>query len=224
MIGMGKMNRGDTTKLSLKMSIRARQRIERASENLNLSKAGIILFALSNILENVPSKEGMLNLEKKIDLEPENFPITIHMDLHEKITDLAKSVGMKKNVFVGLLVSNYFESMSVVNELLVDRDDTKPRKLMVQVNEDLKKKMDEYSEKHYIALSGLISHAILRGPKMVIPEYGGNETEKFFTTVPEYLSEKVKREADKMMIREHFYVSLCCYRAFMTPDGEFYDD
>jgi hypothetical protein len=223
---MPKVNRGDTTKLSIKLSTLAKQNIEKAALNLNLSKGGVIVFALAKIFKNPPSKSDILNLENKIDLEPKHFVLTINEQLSSRITQMSKDYEMKKNVMIGLLVSNHFENLSEVKkEILMkteDRDMT-PRSLQVLVNESLKKKINEYSEGHYVPWNGIISYAVLGGPYEGLPEYDTNEGTAFFTSVPTYIGELVKKGAAEMGIREHFYVSLCLYKAFMTEEGILHD-
>jgi hypothetical protein len=215
---MGKINRGGTTKLSVKLSTSAKQKIENAAKNLNLSKAGVILFELTKILENPPSRTDILNLENKIILEPEHFVLTVNESLMNRLNALAEEYGMKKNVLYGLLISNHFEDMEGNNQL-----DADPKKIMIQVNENLKKKMIKYSEENYIPLSGLIAYSISEGPFNGIPVYKEGETEKFFSSVPGSVYEIIKTRAEEMNIREHFYVSLCLYKQFMTEEGRFKD-
>lgn len=219
---MPRMNRGETTKLSIKLSAAANEKILRIKENLNLSKAGVILFALSNVFRDlpIPAKEHLLNLETKIDLEPDNFPVTVKREFSKMVDHLAAENDMKKNVLVGLLVSNYFEQLD--NEkLLADHQDTEPQQITVQANEDLKKKIVEYAENTYIPLSGLVSLALIEGPFEGIPSFQNSQTDLIFTTIPSYLYKEIKRQADKKEIREHFYITLCLYKAFYSNDKIF---
>ncbi|MGG1571668.1 hypothetical protein [Fictibacillus sp. NRS-1165] len=213
---MGRINRGNTTKLSIKLSARARQNIDAAKKNLNLSAAGVILFELTKIMDNPPSRTEVLSLESKIDLENRHFPLTINKKISEMVNKLADDYDMKKNVLFGLIVSNHFENMDIET-----RSDANPDKLFIQVNEQLKKKMIDYSEENYIAMSGLVSYAILQGPYEGFPRYEGDETGDMFTSVPSYIKEIVKRRSQEMNIREHFFISLCLYKQFLSEEGRF---
>jgi hypothetical protein len=215
---MGRINRGNTTKLSVKLSQKAREKIESAAKNLNLSRAGVILFELTKIMDNPPSRTDVINLESKIELEKGHLPITINEKISGRVNRLAEQYDMKKNVLFGLIISDHFEKMEVDQG-----KDTDTSVLMIQVNENLKKKMIEYSEENYIALSGLISYSILNGPLGKMPRYEGGESVQFFTSVPTYVVEIVKERAEEMNIREHFYVSLCLYKQFMSEEGRFYN-
>ncbi|TCP24453.1 hypothetical protein EV207_12513 [Scopulibacillus darangshiensis] len=219
---MGKKNRGETTKLSIKLSIKAFKRIERASENLNLSKAGVISFALANIFKNAPSMTNVLNLEQQVILEPDNFSLTIKKDFALKIDELQKQLGMKKNHFMGLLISDYFERLEEHSPVLKNDLNTDPKQMMIQVNEDLKKKIVDYSEKHYIPISGLISYCILNGPINYLPIYKTDEYETIFTRVPAYIIDLVKKGAERHSVPDHFYAALCCHKAF-TSDNKIFD-
>lgn len=215
---MGKINRGDTTKLSIRLSTAAKQNIEITANNLGISKGGVLLFELTKLLQNPPSKSKIQELEKEITLERNHFVVTVNRPLIEKINDMAEDYGMKKNVLIGYITSEHFENLTDPRQ-----ENVEPKKLMVQVNEALKKKMMDYSEKHYIPLNSLVSYSILQGPYDGLPSYDDGETVQFFTSVPEYIGEIVKNKAVEHNIREHFYTSLCIFKQFMTPTGRFYE-
>ncbi|OES45378.1 hypothetical protein [Domibacillus iocasae] len=215
---MPKLNKGKTIKLSIRLSVGAREKIEAAAKNLGVSMAGVILFELTKLLKNPPSKSEITDLEDTITLEREHFVLTVNENLINQINQLAEDYSMKKNRLIGYIVSNHFEN--IVNR--GTEKDVEPKKLMVQVNKTLKKKMMEYSEKHYIPLNALVSYSILRGPSEQLPSYESEEMVTFFTNVPAYIGEMIKERAEEENIREHFYTSLCLYKQFMTPGGRFY--
>ncbi|OMP68707.1 hypothetical protein [Domibacillus epiphyticus] len=215
---MPKLNKGKTIKLSIRLSASAREQIEIAAKNLGVSLAGIILFELTKLLKNPPSQTEITDLEDAITLEREHFVLTVNENLMNQINHLAEDYGMKKNRLIGYIVSNHFEH--VVNTGA--EKDIEAKKLMVQVNETLKKKMMEYSEKHYIPLNALVSYSVLQGPSEQLPSYEDGEMVTFFTNVPAYIGELIKERAEEENIREHFYTSLCLYKQFMTPGGRFY--
>ncbi|MGR9527712.1 hypothetical protein ACSS31_29050 (plasmid) [Priestia megaterium] len=109
---MGKLNRGNVTKLSIRLTEKASKEIERLAMILNLSKAGVILHSLSKILKEKPDMHELLNLEAKYDLAPKNFAITIKREVADRINDMNATLDMNKNIWVGLLVSDYFEKHS----------------------------------------------------------------------------------------------------------------
>lgn len=217
---MGKINRGETTKLSVRLSREAKERIEKMGINLNLSRAGVMLFALAKIFEDFPSKSSVLNMESKYDLEPGNFPITLKRDLSDQVSAIHKEYEINKNILFGLVITDYFMNQ-VEPDLLEDHGDDKPVKILVNINEQLKKKMIDYSQKHYIPMSGLISYAIYKGSYPTFPTYNDNVQDSFFTTIPRYLYERMKEEAGRLHIKEVFYVELCLYRVFMSKDKVF---
>lgn len=218
---VGKTNRGETTKLSIRLTAEARHRIQRAAKNLNLSQAGVILFALSNILKKPPTKSLVLNWENKYVLEPKNLALTINMDLSEKVNLLYDEYNMNKNKYVGLMVSHYFET-EVDKELLLTDNDTTPKKIGIMINSELKKKIDSFSDEYYIPLSGLISYSILNKNIDYFPQYNDDVLESFFTRIPAYLVQRVKEESALLHIKESFYVELCLYKAFYSKDKVFY--
>lgn len=218
---MGKLNRGETTKLSIRLTSEATRRIEQYAKNLNLSKAGVILFVLPKILEAKPTEEKLLELQETYHLERQHFVMTITKDLGEDINDIVKSYNkMKKNVFIGLLVSDHFES-EPENELLRDDQNVEPVGFRVEINDEVKKKILNYSEDNYIPLSGLITYCILNGPHDKLPFYQSTEKSSFFTRIPSYVRKIVKDEALKMHTTEDFYVEICIYKAFMEKNKIF---
>ena len=207
---MAKINRGRTTKLSIRLSEKAINKIDSVRKNLNLSKAGVILFALSNILKNPPSKEEVINLENKIDLLPKNFPVTVKIEFTRSVDDLSERYGMRKNKLIGLIVSKYFEDL----EDEESQENVKGQQVKLQLNVELKEMIDQYSDNHFIPLSGIVSKCLLNGPYKGVPSYNSNDMVTLFTNVPTYLYEEVKEKANNIGIPEHFYISLCIYNSF----------
>ncbi|MED3561488.1 hypothetical protein [Bacillus xiapuensis] len=132
---MSKLNRGNTTKLSIRLSAIARQNIEVAAANLGISKAGVILFELTKLLKNPPSLSRIEELENEITLERNHFVLTVNEEMSNKINQLAEEYGIKKNILIGYIVSERFNLIEDPAEEKVE-----PKKLMVQVNESLKKR------------------------------------------------------------------------------------
>jgi len=220
---MPKINRGITVKLSIRLSAIAKQKIEYAAKNLGISLAGVILFELTKLLKNPPTLSEIADIENRITLERKHFVVTVNEALMERVNNLAEDYDQKKNVLIGYIVSDHFENYGDEPE---DEKDLEPKKLMVQVNESLKKKMMEYSEHHFIPLSAIVAYSILQGPYEGLPIYEdkeNKETVQFFTNVPAYIGEQVKEGAIEHNIREHFYTSLCIYKQFMVPEGRFFE-
>lgn len=217
-IPMPKINRGDTTKMSIKLSSPARQNIEVAAKKYGLSKGGIILFELSKILKDPPSKTEVLTLDNKITLERSHFVLTTTKKLASDLNDLSREYDMKKNVLIGLIVSHHFETHF---SDLEEPEDLDSKQIKMDINEELKKKILTYSEENFIPLSGIVSYSVLQGPHSELPEYSGKEREVMFTRVPGYIFDEIRTKAYEMNIREHFYVSQCLYKQFMTPEGRF---
>ncbi|PGQ88341.1 hypothetical protein [Priestia megaterium] len=217
---MTRLNRGKTTKLSIKLSSLAKDNIEKAAKNLSVSKASVIMFELTKILEAPPSKSHIeeIDFRKEIVLDPKPFVITVNERLSERINNLAEDYGMKKYRLIGYMVSEAFEDRKEE-----EKENTEPKRLMVQTNEHLKKKMMEYSEENYIPLGVLVSYCILQGPSEEIPSYEEGEVDTFFTNVPEYIGDIIKDQAEERFMREHFYTSSCIYKQFMLPGGRFYN-
>ena len=133
---MPKINRGTTVKLSIRLSAIAKQKIEYAAKNLGISLAGVILFELTKLLKNPPTLSEIADIENRITLERKHFVVTVNEALMERVNNLAEDYDQKKNVLIGYMVSDHFEKY-VDPE---DEKDLEPKKLMVQVNESLKKK------------------------------------------------------------------------------------
>ena len=134
---MSKLNRGNTTKLSIRLSATARHNIEIAAANLGISKAGVILFELTKLLKNPPSLSRIEELENEITLERNHFVLTVNEEMSNKINALAEEYGIKKNILIGYIMSERF---LVIED--PEQEKVEPKKLMVQINESLKKKDD----------------------------------------------------------------------------------
>ncbi|EFZ2114277.1 hypothetical protein BOY45_004240 [Shigella flexneri] len=218
---MPKINRGTTVKLSIRLSTLARQKIDLAAKNLGISSAGVILFELTKLLKNPPRISGIAEIENRIKLERKHFVLSVNEKLMERVNNLAEDYDQKKNVLIGYIVSDHFEKYGDDPE---DEKDLEPKKLMVQVNESLKKKMMKYTEKHFIPLNAIVAYSILQGPYEGLPTYEDKESVQFFTNVPAYIGELVKEGAEEHNIREHFYTSQCIYKQMMVPGGRFYEE
>ena len=223
---MPKPNRGDTTKLSIRLSREARHvdaennvtgLIEQAAKNLGISAAGVILFELTRILESPPTLSEIETWKDEITLERKHFALTVNKEVAEQVNKLAEQYGMKKNILVGLIISKRFSENPPENW-----KNTEPKKLMLQVNHELKKKMMDWCEQNYIPLNAVVSYSVLQGLPDVLPQYEAEEHETIFTNVPEYIGEIIKEKSSKYSIREHFYTSSCIYKQFMLPGGRFY--
>lgn len=219
---MPKLNRGDVTKLSIRLTEKADKEIKKFGKNLNLSKAGVILFTISKILKEKPDMNTLLNLQQKYELEPKNFALTIKKELAAKINEVNEHVDMNKNIWIGLLISDYFETgQEGVLQQARPKSDTDKVQIKVEINTELKKKIVDYSENQFISLSGLVSYAFLNGPYNSLPQYQSHEKEFFFTTVPNYIYMSLKDEADEHIISDFFYMELCLYNAFMGENKIF---
>lgn len=214
---MVKYNRGSTTKMSIRLSALARQKAGIVANNLGISTAGVILFELTKLLENPPSPSEILNLENTISLERNHFVMTVNKKLLDRVNELAKEYEVKKNVLIGLMVSDHFEKM----EDPAGENDIESKQLMIQIPDELKKKMIDYSEDNFIPLNGLITFSILEGPYEGFPNYKDVNGERMFTNVPGYVRDLVNEKADDLNIRDHFYILLCLYKQFETPEGRF---
>lgn len=217
---MGKYNRGKTIKLSIRISSAAKEKIKAAANNLGISSAGVILFELTKLLKSPPSKDDITRMKSQLTLEQKHFVLTVTDKLMDEINDMSEDYGLKKNILIGYILSNHFENLPDPSS----EKDTSQKRIMVQVHENLKKKMMEYSEENYIPLNGLIAYSILQGPNDELPSYGEGEIEQMFTNIPAYIGEIIKNGAEELNLREHFYASLCIYKQFMTEKGRFFEE
>lgn len=218
---MGKINRGVTEKISIRLSLKASERMERISQNLNLSKAGLIMFALNKFFNEPIEQSRLLNLENKIDLEPNHFPLAVRKETLETINRYSQDFKMKKGSFVGLLVSDYYENLDEESQVLKQHDKTDPVEKEFKFNESLKKKMNEYSNITGVSWSGLISLSVLAGAYEGLPEYETTEISKIYTALPAYIYEIAQKGAIQYGFTENFYIEMCLYRAFYGKNNLF---
>lgn len=225
---MGRINRGNTSKLSIRLSREARDvhedgtitgNIVTAAENLGISAAGVILFELTKLIENPPSLAEVKQMEQEITLSEKHFVLTLNLTMQKKINDLAVKYGMKKNILIGYIVSDHFRKL---NPGPKNPDQIETKKVMIVVNKSLKKKMNDFCEDNFLPLNAVVGYSILNGPFEALPEYYERETSFISTNIPSYMIDIVKEGADSLNIREHFFTSLCVYKQFMTPKGRFY--
>lgn len=215
-------------KLSIRLSKKASDKIDEVSKNVNLSRAGVILFALYEQLKNPPSKEELLNMQNRITLLEGYFSTNIRPGLNDEINNLVEKYEMKRASLTGLLVSDYYERMNTSDELGQKKDEasTEPTHTHVYMNEQLKKKVIECSETYNIQLSGVISISILKAMqkgRLDMPYYSDpGEHQRISTTLPLYLKERAQGEAHKINLPYSFFVEICLYQAFMDEEGIFY--
>lgn len=217
---MGRPNKGDVTKISIRLTAKAEAEIKRSATYLNISKAGVILFAMSKLLTEKPSRQEILSLESKYTLEKKNFAFTAARKVADKVTEYTEDLDIKKNTWLGLLLSDYFEKQ-MKEHLEGFVLDTEATKLFVEINADLYKILVKYSEDNFLPLNGLVAYSCLNGYNKTMPDYFTNKKETIHTTVPAYIHDIIKREADRMGITDKFYIELCLYRAFMSENKIF---
>lgn len=216
---MGKINRGNTFKLNIRLSITAKQNIEIAAKNLGISQGGVILFELTKLLKDPPTLSELNEMENEITLERKHFVVTVNKKIFDEVNEMAEDYDMNKNVLVGYMISKVFEKVTDYSQ----GKNTENKKIVVQVNKSLKKKMIEYSEDNYIPLNAIVSYSILEGPYEGLPSYEDDEMEKFFTNIPNYIWDLVRERSEDYNVRYHFYTSLCIYNQCMIPNGRFYE-
>lgn len=225
---MGKLKRGKTTKISIKLSKNVREvhtdgtvtgTVATMASNLGISSAGVILFELPKLLADPPSLEEIKQMESEIELADRHFVLTVNNVLLKKIDALAKKYNMTKMNLMGYIISSHFEKLQVK---LKASKELKPQKTKLLLNKSVKKKMTDYCEENFLSHTSVITYSILQGPNYDLPTYDSPESESVFVSIPSYLVNQVKTEAAALNIAEHFYLSLCLYKQFMTAEGRFY--
>ncbi|PEU54961.1 hypothetical protein CN395_25055 [Priestia megaterium] len=217
-------------KLSIRLSHDASEKIDKVSKNVNLSRAGVILFGLYEQLKNPPSKEELLNMQNRITLLEGYFSTNIRPGLNDELNKLVEEYEMSRASLAGLLVSDYYERMSENNELVQERDEesTEDIHTHVYMNEQLKKKIVEYVDFYNIQPSGIISISILKARehgRLDMPFYTdpGKEHKRISTRLPSYLRKWAREEAIKINLPYSFFMEVCLYHAFMNEEGIFYE-
>lgn len=228
---MPRMNRGKTKRLSIRLSQTALDRIENAAENLSVSRASMIMYALGEQFEKGITQQQLLTLENKIVLRDQHLAISVPKHLSEKIERYTTDFDFKKNVFVGLLVSGYFEALSddsqviqkkpkkEVPEEVSSENQKKKRKnpnLTLLIHPLLKEKVNELAEEKFFTKSFIVARAIEQGRFKGIPDLPGAERELLSYTLPEDIYKEAVKQADILGVSLHFYIESCVYNLFVS--------
>ena len=154
---MPRLNRGETKRVSIKLSAEAKKRITAAAHNMSVSQASLIMYALSEQFEKGITKNQLLGMESKIILEREHFPISMPIHLFNKVEQYTEEFDMKKNGFIGLLVSDYLESYKEYEPL---EERIEEKRLSITIHKHLKEMIYAYAEKNYVNVSFIIQQSI----------------------------------------------------------------
>lgn len=218
---MPRLNRGKTNRVSIKLSAAAKTRIEAAAKNLGVSRASMIMYALSEQIEKGISINQLLRMESKITLEREHFAIVMPKHLNELVNGFTEEFEMKKNSLIGYLVSDYFENLPEDNRAFQERETVdsegnkiKPKPLVIEIHKQLKERLYAYAEKHFFNVSFLVSEAIHNGRFKGIPDLPGSEREQISFTITKEVYEASLDQADKLGVPLHFFIESCIYNAF----------
>ncbi|MEH7163116.1 hypothetical protein [Priestia megaterium] len=227
---MPRMNRGKTKRLSIRLSETAQKRIKNAAENLSVSRASMIMYALGEQFDKGITQEQLLTLQNKIVLEEQHLAISVPKHLSEKIEQYTTDFDFKKNIFVGLLVSGYFEALSPENQVIqkkesdedqiegVDAENEKKKRknqnLTLLIHPLLKEKVNELAEEKFFTKSFIVARAIEHGRFKGIPDLPGAERELLSYTLPEDTYKEAVKQADLLGVSLHFYIESCVYNLF----------
>lgn len=224
---MPRLSRGETKRVSIKLSAEAKNRITAASLNMSVSQASLIMFALSEQFEKGITKNQLLGMESKIILEREHFPISMPIHLFNKVEQYTEEFDMKKNAFIGLLVSDYLESYKEIEqykdyEPLEKR--IKEKRLSITIHKHLKEMIYAYAEKTYVNVSFIIQQSIQNGKYKGIPALPGNEKELITISLAPFIYDMAMDEAKNLGVPLHFYIESCLFNAFMSENKIFKKD
>lgn len=213
---MPRIKRGETIRISVKLSGKTLKRLGDTSDNLNVSRASLIMFALNKQLEKGITKEQLLNLQNKIELH-DHLAIRIPVQLSEKINGYTERFDIRKNALVGLLVSDYYDNLPGK----APKEKVELHQLLVDVNELLTEKVMNYSEEKHLPLNMIMEQALENGAYDGIPQFPTDKKESFLTNVPLYIWEQAHEEAAALGVPLHFYLELCLYKAFLSENKIF---
>ncbi|MDQ0808046.1 hypothetical protein [Priestia megaterium] len=235
---MPRMNRGKTKRLSIRLSQTAQERIKNAADNLSVSRASMIMYALGEQFEKGITQQQLLTLENKIVLQDNHLAISVPKHLSEKIERYTTDFDFKKNVFVGLLVSGYFEDLSPDNQVIQKKEsdedqvedeadsenEKKKRKnqnLTLPIHPLLKEKVNELAEEKFFTKSFIVARAIEQGRFKGIPDLPSAERELLSYTLPEDTYKQAVKQADLLGVSLHFYIESCVYNVFASGNKLF---
>lgn len=211
-----RLNRGETRRVSVKLSSEAKNRIMTASKNLSVSRASMIMYALAEQFEEGITQEKLLNIENKIILEKEHFPISMPIHLVNKVEQYTTDFNMKKNAFIGFVVSDYFENLPPVNEVQGEN-----HKLTLPLHKQIKDKLYQYAEEKYINVGLLVAQSIENGKYESVPDLEESERELTTYNIPKHIYEDALARSAESGVSLHFYVESCLYNAFMSENKIF---
>ncbi|MFD4863441.1 hypothetical protein [Streptomyces atratus] len=187
-----------------------------ASKNLSVSRASMIMYALTEQFEKGITRLQMLTLDNKIILEKENFPISMPKHLVNKVEQYMADSKMNKNNFIGLIVSDYFESLPPAKEIEGEK-----HKLTLPLHKQIKDMLYQYAEEKYMNVGLLVAQSIENGKYEGVPELNESEKETVSYNIPKHIYEDALTRSAESGIPLHFYVESCLYNAFMSENKIF---
>ncbi|OIK12917.1 hypothetical protein BIV60_15445 [Bacillus sp. MUM 116] len=215
---MPRLNRGETMRVSVKLSSEAKIRIMTTAKNLSVSQASMIMYALSEQFKKGITQEQLLNIENKIILEHGHFPISMPKHLADKVEQYINDFDMKKGAFIGLLVSDYFENLPLDVQTETAGES---KKLSLPVHKELKDLLYRYAEEKYQNVGWMITQSIENGKYEGIPKMQESERELISYNVPSHIYERALEQSSALGVTLHFYIESCIYNAFMGDNRIF---
>lgn len=215
---MPRLNRGETRRVSVKLSNEAKNRIMTTAKNLSVSQASMIMYALAEQFKKGITQEQLLNIENKIILESEHFAISMPKHLWDRVEQYINDFDMKKGAFIGFLVSDYFENLPQKDQSEYEGD---KKKLTLLLHKHLKDTVYRYAEENYLNVGFLVSKSIENGKFEGVPELTESEKELVTYNLPVRIYEDALKQSSDLGVPLHFYVESCLYNAFMSENKIF---
>lgn len=209
-ITRGKKNRGETTKLSIKLSAIAHDRLELISRNIGATRSQIVTYILSMVRRQLPRMDEIRNLQNDITLEKNHFVLSITKELGNQLQQEALNYNSKKNTFFGLLVSQYLGKMNVKEPWLKSSSalEIQQEPYKIYFHNSYAHELDQYSIENYVQLKVPIALSLLQGTTNLQQDefstYVGTST-----TLPLCIISHVRKQAKLLDVPEYVYVDSC---------------
>ncbi|QWI25670.1 hypothetical protein EXW34_31355 (plasmid) [Bacillus mycoides] len=196
-------------KLSIRISENAEKQLNILSANTGASRSQFIVYAISHIRKNLNSRDEVESLKSTISLSKNNISISLKKSINDDLQNIATAYAMKKNVLVGLLVSDFLENMDPDSPWLrTNRNADELHIYKLFLHKSYFYELKSYTFNEYVQLKIPVVLGILSGPKEIHQD-DFNEYIETSAKLPKYLVTHIKKESERYGIPEYNYVDSC---------------
>ncbi|BCC56636.1 hypothetical protein BCJMU07_p335 (plasmid) [Bacillus cereus] len=207
-----RINRGESSKLTLSISEEAKKKIVQVSNNTAVAKGVVMAWALSIILDNLPSLEEFNSMEKRINLDKKRTSITLNPKTINRCKRATLNYGNRSmlNLF-SYLISNFFEEMPSDHALLQDYDNVKVNG-RYYISSDLYNKMDQLNKTHFTKISLYVSLSVLSELDDIGAPLESTDKQVTYIPLPKFIKVRIEEYATQNLMSQTDVVNTCLHK------------